>query len=76
MKGTTAGLIGMIILVNACIWGFAMIMSSRALSGTGAYEQIQHILGGSAAMSLLVVGGGLAGLATWLKSGTSKSEDG
>jgi hypothetical protein len=76
MKGTTAGLIGIIIIVNACIWGFTMIMSSRALSGTGAYEQIQGILSGSAAMSLLVVGGGLAGLATGLKSGTSKREDG
>ena len=47
-----------IIIVNACIWGFAMIMSSRALSGTGGYEQIQLILGGCAAASLLVVGVG------------------
>jgi len=70
----TAVVIGIVILVNACIWGFAMIMSSRALSGTDAYEQIQNILGGCAAMSLLVVGGGLSGLAT-LKSGTSKRED-
>jgi hypothetical protein len=60
--------IPVIIIVNACIWGVAMIMSSRALSGTGAYEQIQHILGGGAAASLLVVGGGLAGLAKKLKS--------
>ena len=71
----TAVVIGIVILVNACIWGFAMIMSSRALSGTDAYQQIQHILGGCAAMSLLVVGGGLSGLATGLKSGTSKPED-
>ena len=70
-----AAVVGVIILVNACIWGFAMIMSSRALSGTGAYEQIQHILGGCAGMSLVVVGGGLAGLVSGLKSGTSKSED-
>jgi len=63
-----AALIGVIILVNACIWGFTMIMSSRALSGTGAYEQIQHILSGSAGASLLVVGGGLSGLAKKLKS--------
>lgn len=58
----TAVVIGIVILVNACIWGFAMIMSSRTLSGTGAYQQIENILNGSAAMSLLVVGGGLAGL--------------
>jgi len=63
-----ATIIPVIILVNACIWGFAMIMSSRALSGTDAYDQIQHILGGGAGASLLVVGGGLAGLAKKLKS--------
>jgi hypothetical protein len=55
--------IPVIVIVNACIWGFAMLMSSHTLSGTGAYQQIQHILGGSAGASLLVVGGGLAGLA-------------
>ena len=71
----TAVVIGIVILVNACIWGFAMIMSSRALSGTGAYQQIQHILSGCAAMSLLVVGGGLSGLAMGLKSGTPKREE-
>ena len=70
-----ATLVGIIIIVNACIWGFAMIMSSRALSGTGAYQQIQHILGGCAAMSLIVVGGGLGGIVTQLKKGTSKKED-
>jgi hypothetical protein len=71
----TSTVIGIVIIVNACIWGFAMIMSSRALSGTGAYQQIQHILSGCAAMSLLVVGGGLGGLVTKLKQGTSKRED-
>ena len=62
-----AVVIPVVIVVNACIWGFAMIMSSRALSGTGAYEQIQSILAGGAAASLLVVGGGLGGLAKRLK---------
>ena len=57
-----AVVIPLIIIVNACIWGFAMIMSSHTLSDTGAYEQIQHILIGGAAASLLVVGGGLAGI--------------
>jgi hypothetical protein len=60
--------IPVVILVNACIWGFTMIMTSKTLSGTGAYDQIQNILGGGAAASLLVVGGGLGGLAKMLKS--------
>ena len=61
-------IIATIILVNACIWGLAMILSSRTLSGTGAYQQIQPILSGSAGASLLVVGGGLAGLLKKLKN--------
>ena len=56
------------IIVNACIWGFAMIMSSHTLSGTGAYQQIQHILIGCAAASLLVVGGGIVGISKKAKS--------
>lgn len=63
-----AVVIPIIIIVNACIWGFTMIMSSRTLSGTGAYQQIQHILAAGAAFSLIVVGGGLGGLAKTLKS--------
>ncbi len=63
-----AAVIPIVIIVNACIWGLAMVMSSKALSGTGAYEQIQNILSGGAAASLLVVGGGLGGLAKKLKS--------
>ena len=59
--------IPVIIIVNACLWGFAMIMSSHTLSGTGAYEQIQNILGGCAGASLIVVGGGLGALATKVK---------
>jgi hypothetical protein len=63
-----AVVIPVVILVNACIWGFTMIMASKTLSGTGAYEQIQNILSGGAAASLLVVGGGLAGRGKTLKS--------
>ena len=63
-----AVIISTILIVNACIWGLAIIMSSKALSGTGAYEQIQSILGGGAAASLLVVGGGLGALAKRVKS--------
>lgn len=61
-------IIPIIIIINACIWGFVMIMSSHTLSGTGAYQQIQHILAGGAASSLIVVGGGLGGLFQTLKS--------
>ena len=64
-----AVVIPVIIILNACIWGFVMIMSSHTLSGTGAYQQIDHILNGSAAASMLVVGGGLVGLLQNLKSG-------
>ena len=60
--------IAVVILVNACIWAFTMIMISKALSGTGAYEQIQNILSGGTIASLLVVGGGLGGLAKKLNS--------
>jgi hypothetical protein len=75
VRNSVASVIGIVIVVNACIWGFAMIMSSRALSGTGAYQEIQHILGGCAAMSLLVVGGGLGGIVAQLKSRTPREED-
>ena len=68
MKKPAAAIIGTIVIVNACIWGFVILMSSHTLSGTGAYQQIQNILGGGAAASLLVVGGGFAGLMNSLKS--------
>ena len=55
MKGRAA-----VIIVNACIWGFTMLMTAHTLRGTGAYQEIQHILHGSAAASFLVVCGGLA----------------
>ena len=50
----------MTIIVNSCIWGFTMIMIARTLSGTGAYQEIQNILAGGAATSLIVVFSGLA----------------
>jgi len=62
-----AVVIPIIIIVNACLWGFAMVMSSHTLSGTGAYQQIQHILSGCSAGSLIVVGGGLAAVMTSAK---------
>lgn len=65
-----AVVIPVIIIVNACIWGLAILMTAHTLRGTGAYQQIQHILGGCTAASLIVVGGGLAAVAK-----TSKGND-
>ncbi len=64
-----AAIIPIIIIVNACLWGFAMIMSSRALSGTGGYQSIQNILVGMSAASLIVVGGGLGAVAKSMRRG-------
>jgi len=47
---------GIVIIVNACIWGFVLIACSIALKGTGTYEKIQLILAGGAGASLLAVG--------------------
>jgi hypothetical protein len=58
-----AWIVGITIIVNACLWGFAMIMSAHTLKGTGAYQQIQHILGGCAGASLMVLIVGFGGLA-------------
>jgi hypothetical protein len=44
-----------IILGNALIWGCVVIACSLALKGTGQFQEIQHILGGGAGASLLVV---------------------
>ena len=56
-------IIATVIIVNACLWGFAILMSAYTLRGTGAYQEIQLILGGCTAASLIVVGGGLAAVA-------------
>jgi len=45
-------------IVNACIWGFVLIACAHTLKGTGAYQEIQLILGSGAAASLLAVGAG------------------
>ncbi len=49
---------GIAIIINACIWGFVMIMISYTLRGTGAYQEIQLILGGGAVASMMAVGTG------------------
>ena len=70
-----AVLLGLIIIVNACLWGFTILMVSHTLRGTGAYQQIQHILGGSAGMSVVIVGGGMASVVASLK-GKKREQDG
>jgi hypothetical protein len=67
MKGKPATIGGLIIIVNACLWGFTILMISHTLKGTGAYQEIQNILGGGAGMSTVLVGGGIAGLLSLLK---------
>ena len=57
-----------VIIVNACIWGFTIIMCSHTLRGTGAYQHIQNILAGGTIASLVTVGGGLGALAKMLTS--------
>lgn len=58
----------LLIIVNACLWGFTMLMISHTLKGTGAYQEIQHILGAGAGISTVIVGGGMAGLVKALKT--------
>jgi hypothetical protein len=63
-----AVVVPIIILINACIWAFTIIMCAHTLRGTGAYQLIQNILAGSTIASLVTVGGGLAGVVKILKS--------
>ena len=67
-------LLGLIIIVNACLWGFTILMVSHTLKGTGAYQEIQHILGGAAGMSTVIVGGGMASVVASLK-GKKREQD-
>ncbi len=66
--------LGILIIVNACMWGFAIIMCSRALSGTGMYQEIQPILGGMAGASTVIIGGGMASLVTLLRAEMDEQE--
>jgi len=61
--------IATVIIVNACMWGLAMLMSAHTLRGSGAYQEIQLILSGCTVASLVVVGGGLAAVAKKAKQG-------
>ena len=44
-----------VIIGNALIWGIVLIACSIALKDTGAFQDIQLILGGGAIISLFVV---------------------
>jgi hypothetical protein len=50
---------GVVIIVNAVIWGLVILGCSLALKGTGMYEKIQLILGGGAAFSIILLGAGM-----------------
>jgi hypothetical protein len=49
---------GVIVIVNAIIWGAVLVGTAHALRGTTAFSEIQLILGGGAAASNLLVAGG------------------
>ena len=63
-----AVIVPLLIIVNACLWGFTILMVSHTLKGTGAYKEIQHILGAGAGMSTVILGGGMASVLASLKS--------
>ena len=72
-----AAILPVIIIVNACMWGFTILMVAHTLKGNGAheaYEQIQHILGAAAGMSTVIVGGGMVGLVASLKAKGNEPE--
>jgi len=65
--------IPILIIVNACMWGFTLIMVARALSGTGMYQEIQHILSAMAGISTVIIGGGMGSVLVMMKK-QEKSE--
>lgn len=70
--GKPTTILPLLILVNACLWGFTILMVAHTLKGTGAYQEIQHILGAGAGMSTVILGGGMGGMFVALKSKESK----
>ena len=48
-----------VVVVNALIWGLVIVACAVALRGSGAFKEIQLILGGGAAVSLLIVSTGI-----------------
>jgi hypothetical protein len=47
---------GGVVIANAVVWGALMVGTSLILKGTGAFAQIQLVLGGGAAATLLMLG--------------------
>lgn len=54
-KGKTVIKLGVVIIINAVIWGLVIIGCSLALKGTGAYIEIQTILAGGSIASLILL---------------------
>lgn len=44
-----------VLIANALVWGMVLITCSIALRDTGAFQDIQLILGGGAAVSMFVI---------------------
>ena len=54
-KGKIVNILGVVIIINAVIWGLVIIGCSLALKGTGAYIEIQTILAGGSIASLILL---------------------
>jgi hypothetical protein len=48
-----------VVVGTALIWGLVIVACAVALRGSGAFKEIQHILGGGAAVSLLILAAGI-----------------
>ncbi len=48
-----------VVIVNALIWGLVIVACAVALRGSGAFKEIQLILGGGVVASLLTVSAGI-----------------
>ena len=49
--------LGVVIIINAIIWGLVIIGCSLVLKDTGEYKEIPIILAGGSIASLLLLGG-------------------
>ncbi|RKZ09364.1 hypothetical protein DRQ25_06720 [Candidatus Fermentibacteria bacterium] len=54
-KEKTVKKLGVVIIINAVIWGLVIIGCSLTLKGTGAYIEIQSILAGGSIASLILL---------------------
>jgi len=51
--------VGFVIIANAIVWGAVIIGCSLALKGTGMYHEIQYYLSTGAAVTTLIIFGGV-----------------